>query len=88
MQSDDVEAGARPPTADTQGVPDTAEGDHEEAGEHIHLSPKSIWPVTTAFGTAVAGFGLVSIPFVSIIGLFIMAWGIIGWVQELRHEPH
>jgi len=64
---------------------------HEEAsdpGEHIHLPPPTIWPVTVAAGVALGGFGLVTTEVLSIIGLLVMAWGINGWIQELRHEHH
>jgi hypothetical protein len=59
-----------------------------DPGEHIHLPPPTIWPVTVASGVALAGFGLVTTEVVSIIGLLVMVWGINGWVQELRHEHH
>jgi len=60
----------------------------EDPGEHIHLPPPTIWPVTVASGVALAGFGLVTLEVVSIVGLLVMFWGINGWVQELRHEHH
>ena len=93
MQSDDAETGARPHatehgTADSD-VPE--ESPVPSAGypeEHVHLPAQSIWPITTALGTAVAGFGLVTNPVISLVGLAVMAWGIISWVQELRHERH
>ena len=31
-----------------------------DPGEHIHLPPPTIWPVTVAAGVALAGFGLVT----------------------------
>jgi hypothetical protein len=86
MQSDDAETGARP-LATEHGTADS-DAPEEHAEEHVHLPAQSIWPITTAFGTAVAGFGLVTNPVVSLLGLGLMAWGIISWVQELRHESH
>jgi hypothetical protein len=66
--------------------------DHYEAaagpGEHIHLPPPTIYPVTVAAGVALAGFGLVTIMAISIVGLLVMFYGIFGWIQELRHEQH
>jgi hypothetical protein len=44
--------------------------------------------VTVASGVALGGFGLVTTEVLSIIGLLVMAWGINGWIQELRHEHH
>jgi len=95
MQSDDAETGAHPLAAQ-HGATDSEtpeESPKPAAGypgleEHVHLPAQSIWPITTAFGTAVAGFGLVTNPVISLLGLGLMAWGIINWVQELRHEPH
>jgi hypothetical protein len=59
-----------------------------DPGEHIHLPPPTIYPVTVAAGVAFAGFGLVTIMPMTIIGVLVMFWGINGWVQELRHEHH
>ena len=72
---------AQPPAAD-------AVSERPAAEEHIHLPPPSIWPVTTAAGVALAGFGLVTVAVFSLVGLAVMAFGIISWIQELRHEPH
>jgi hypothetical protein len=88
MQSDDAETGARH-LATEHGTADSETlEEHVGTEEHVHLPAQSIWPITTAFGTAVAGFGLVSAHVVSLLGLGVMAWGIIAWVQELRHERH
>ncbi|HLJ67546.1 MAG TPA: cytochrome c oxidase subunit 4 [Chloroflexota bacterium] len=62
--------------------------EHPVAEEHIHLPPPSIWPITTALGVALAGFGLVTAVVFSYLGLVVMAFGIVAWIQELRHEPH
>ncbi len=63
--------------------------DHTSAEEsHIHLSPQSIWPISTAAGIALAGMGLVTLPAVSFLGLALMVLSIVYWIQELRHEPH
>lgn len=65
-----------------------SEADTGHDTEHIHLPPPTIWPVTTAFGAALGGFGIIiSLPF-CFAGVVIMLWGISQWVQELRHEPH
>ena len=63
--------------------PDEHDGD---PGEHIHLPPPTIWPVTVAAGVALGGFGMVTTYVVSFIGLLVMFWGIYEWIQELRHE--
>jgi hypothetical protein len=76
-------------TAEPVATP-AAAGGHSgytlEDMEH-HLPPQSIWPITLAGGVAIAGLGLVTTFSVSIIGLLLMAFGLVSWVQELRHEP-
>ena len=74
------------------------EEEHAEAEMHAHMPPLSIWPVVTAGGVALAGAGLVTnfpVAFgsgllwpISVAGLLIMIYGIVGWIQELRHERH
>ncbi len=59
---------------------------HEEHEEHIHLPPPSIWPITMAVGAGLGVTGLVFTTVVSIAGLLMMAWALVGWIQELRHE--
>lgn len=81
LPSEVVEAGAPDVTAVEPVVP-------VEAEEHIHLSPQSIWPITTAVGVTVAGAGLVTALIVSFVGLAIMVIAIYYWIQELRHELH
>lgn len=88
MQSDDAETGARPFATEHGAADSEMPEEHAGAEEHVHLPAQSIWPITTAFGTAVAGYGLVTNPIISLLGLGLMAWGIISWVQELRHERH
>lgn len=68
--------------------PEEHDDDGSDPGEHIHLPPPTIWPVTVAGGVALAGFGLVTTEAVSIVGLLVMFWGIYEWIQELRHEHH
>lgn len=53
---------------------------------HVHLSPQSIWPITMAFGIALAGLGLVSLIQLVPVGVLLIIISIIFWVQELRHE--
>ena len=73
-------AAAHPPVIDEPATMTTA------PEEHIHLPPPTIWPVTTALGVALAGFGLVSTYAFSFLGLAILVFGLFSWVQELRHE--
>jgi len=61
---------------------------YEEEESHVHLPPQSIWPMTVAGGVALGTAGLVSTLAVSIVGIILLFYGIIMWVQELRHERH
>jgi hypothetical protein len=56
--------------------------------EHVHLPPLSIWPVTTAAGVALGGLGMVTDWPFWLLGLLVMGFGAMSWIQELRHEPH
>jgi hypothetical protein len=58
------------------------------AEEHVHLPPLSIWPITTAGGVALGGLGMVTDWPFWVLGLLLMGFGVVSWVQELRHEPH
>jgi hypothetical protein len=60
----------------------------DEALEHIHLPPPTIWPITTAFGVTLGFMGFLTSYVISYIGILIAAWGVISWIQELRHEHH
>lgn len=61
---------------------------HPDAEEHIHLSPQSIWPISTAAGITLAGAGLVTALIISLVGIVLMIISIYYWIQELRHELH
>ena len=53
--------------------------------EH-HIPSPSVWPITVAGGVTLIGLGVLTqgLP-LSLLGLALMAWGLYGWVQELRH---
>jgi cytochrome c oxidase subunit I len=54
--------------------------------EHgTHLPSPSVWPMTVAGGVALAGFGVLTSPVLSVLGVALMIWGLFGWIQELRH---
>ena len=60
----------------------------QPAEEHVHLPPLSIWPMTTAAGVALGGLGMVTDWPFWVLGILVMGFGVMSWVQELRHEPH
>jgi len=77
------------PTAPVETNDEQRTTDLPPVGEPaVHLPPSSIWPMTTAGGVALGGFGLVTTPVFSFLGLLLMFAGIFYWIQELRHESH
>ena len=59
-----------------------------EQVEHIHLPPPTIWPFTMAAGISLGFLGLVTNEAISVLGVILAAYGLVNWVQELRHELH
>jgi hypothetical protein len=50
-----------------------------------HVPSPSIWPFTVAGGFTLVGFGIITIPALSALGLILMVIGLHGWIEELRH---
>jgi hypothetical protein len=75
-------------TPGSEHPPEGTAGEHGDDGGHVHLPPPSVWPVTSAFGVALVGLGLVTAWYFWVSGLIIMGFGVSSWIQELRHEPH
>ena len=61
---------------------------HGTEEEHIHLPPPSIWPVTMALGIALGLTGIAFTYVISVVGLVMIFWALVNWIQELRHEHH
>ena len=58
-----------------------------EAGEdRIHLPHPSVWPVVCGVGITLAAFGVLTWLSFSVAGLLVLAWGLAGWIGELRHD--
>jgi hypothetical protein len=66
--------------------PEVPSSEGEEHAEHIHLPPPTIWPITMAGGISLGFLGLVTNEFMSVLGVLLAAYGLVNWVQELRHE--
>ena len=50
-----------------------------------HLSAPSIWPATVGAAVSLLAFGLVTSLALSVLGVLLLAVGLYGWIQELRH---
>jgi Cytochrome c oxidase subunit IV len=53
--------------------------------EHMHLPQPSVWPLTVGAGASLMAFGVATSLALSLLGLLLLAWGLAGWIQELRH---
>jgi hypothetical protein len=58
----------------------------DEHGEHaVHLPSPSVWPVVVGAGVSVAAFGVVTSFAFCALGVILFAWGLSGWIGDLRH---
>lgn len=52
-----------------------------------HLPPPSAWPVLFALGVTVFAWGIVSVPFLLLVGAALIMYSLGNWIGEIRHEP-
>jgi hypothetical protein len=50
-----------------------------------HLPSPSVWPFTVAAGATLMAFGVATSLLLSLLGLVLLAYGLFGWIRELRH---
>jgi hypothetical protein len=50
-----------------------------------HLPAPSVWPATVGAGVALMAFGVATTLALSALGTVLLVWGVVRWVQELRH---
>ena len=66
--------------------------EHEKPETHvetIHLPAQTAWPFVLAFGATLLFAGLVTSPWISVLGAVLMISGSIGWFRQvLPHEVH
>ncbi|MGH9245548.1 MAG: cytochrome c oxidase subunit I [Acidimicrobiales bacterium] len=60
----------------------TEEVVHKGDGTGVHLPSPSYWPVVTALGLPIIGYGLIYYLPVSFVGAAIVLFGIYGWIME------
>jgi hypothetical protein len=53
--------------------------------DDIHLPSPSYWPFVVGGAVTLLAFGVVTSFAFSLMGAVLLVWGLIGWVQELRH---
>ena len=54
--------------------------DHEAS----HLPAPTLWPIVCAAGITLLAFGVLTHPAFSVVGLFVTARALAGWIGELR----
>ena len=62
-----------------------AHGEDHQPSEH-GLPHESLAPITLAAGIGLLGFGLLTSPVFSIVGIGTMAWALACWIREMLHE--
>ncbi len=66
--------------------------DPQKPGSHtetIHLPAPTAWPIVLAFGATLLFAGLVTNPWISVLGGIMMVSGAVGWFRQiLPHEVH
>jgi len=50
-----------------------------------HLPAPSIWPATVGAAMALMAFGVATNLALSALGVLLLAFGLFGWIRELRH---
>jgi hypothetical protein len=58
---------------------------HHDEHEEVHLPAPSVWPVVVGAGVSLGAFGVVTTYALSALGVVLLAWGLSGWIGELRH---
>jgi cytochrome c oxidase subunit I len=76
---------------DTSGklvrIAETDEVTQHSDGKHVHLPSPSYWPLVTAIGLPIIGYGLLYTLWLAVIGGLIVVAGIYGWAIEPPDDP-
>ncbi|MGI8485463.1 MAG: hypothetical protein ACR2OU_14515 [Thermomicrobiales bacterium] len=59
--------------------------DQEQAAA-IHMPAPSIWPIVSAFGITMIGFGFLTRVEFWMFGVIVLIVSLWGWIGEMRHE--
>ncbi len=52
----------------------------------VHLPSPSVWPFVLGAGVTLAAFGVVVSLFFTVAGVALIAWALMGWIADMRHE--
>ena len=78
----ETEDGRLVQVATAEEVAQSAEGEH-----HVHLPSPSYWPLVTAVGLPIIGYGIIYTWWLCLVGGLITAAGIYGWAFEPPDDP-
>ena len=53
----------------------------------FHLPSPTVWPAVLGAGIALALFGVLTTYFFTTLGAVLLVMGLVGWIEDLRHEP-
>ena len=51
-----------------------------------HLPSPSVWPSVLGAGVAIAAVGVPTSLAFCALGVLLFAWGLAGWINDLRHD--
>jgi hypothetical protein len=55
--------------------------------EHsVHLPSPTPWPFVLGGGLALVAFGVATSYFFTALGVVLLIWGLVGWIEDVRHE--
>jgi hypothetical protein len=57
---------------------------HGDLADH-ELPHETLTPITMAAGIALLGFGVLTSPLFSVVGIAVMAWALWKWIGEMLH---
>jgi len=52
----------------------------------VHLPAPSVWPFVVGAGVGLVGLGIAISWLFCALGAVLFAWGLVGWISDLRHE--
>jgi hypothetical protein len=73
---------AAPGLASAESV--TARSRHGDLDAH-ELPHETLTPITLAAGIALLGFGVLTSPLFSVVGIAVMGWALWRWIGEMQH---
>ena len=68
-------------------IAETEEVTQHSDGKNVHLPSPSYWPLVTALGLPIIGYGLLYTWWLCVIGGIVTAVGIYGWALEPPDDP-